>query len=838
MIRLSTLPMLLGLMVAPLLVSCDNSGSATVGGVVVRAPDFPSRLEGAFAKASNEHLGTEARKSLADAQGVFLVDNPAKVQGLPEAVEVKALLADPAIKDLVVGNDEQALADKLVEMNVTAVIVHWRLQGAVDRGKSVGSRLLHHDELNRFQLTRITDELFIYRVLQAPVVFPPQLAAACTMSLRSLLSTGRAIDLSQIPAPRDGQWELMASVRGQGRELGIGLARNKDLNAALLELAKDIERTHRRYNEWYGFPPINEHIEDLTIEIHRIRERAIVETRDEQDLEDIWEMGIDGAIIRDYEERKVAVFPGSVAYARAHRTADQFLRHAAEFHHLPEKRPWRDQDVVLELVRDHQYQEVPGKGLVYLYRGQPPVPLELVTLDNTKNSILSAADWWVYNMKPDGSVVYKWWPAENRESNEYNIVRHTLATWNLALAYRLDPKPEYLEGAKKSLDFTNQFLKYEGDMAFYSFNNNQKLGTVVVNLLGMIEVARLTGDKSNDELMRKLANFVWHQQEDNGKFDPYYVPDDHPYADMVNDIVPGEAALAMIELSKYFEDPSLIEPLEKYWEYYEPWYYERANKKRTDAPWPSMVYDNDTRLELVQFGPWTVMAANAYHEVTGDEDVAKFGLEIARFMIDSYQWSTDRSPYPDYVGGYYKLPYELPAMQAFCYAEGTAAAYQLALRYDPEQAPYFERATRETVRFGMQMQFDDLNTYAFTRPDMAHGGIRYAMNETKIRIDYVHHALSAMYMYYVGASSDPNLPEGVKADVPTLSQRLAEAMAAAEAAQAEREAAEPTEAVAAPKMVPLERPPVPTRGVQLGVHSGNPAGKPGALVPDPDDADE
>jgi hypothetical protein len=278
----------------------------------------------------------------------------------------------------------------------------------------------------------------------------------------------------------------------------------------------------------------------------------------------------------------------------------------------------------------------------------------------------------------------------------------------------------------------------------------------------------------------------------------------------------------MIELSKYFEEPEMIEPLKKYWEYYQPWYYERANQKRTDAPWPSMVYDNDTRLELVQFGPWTVMAANAYHEVTGDEEVAKFGLEIARFMIDSYQWNSERAPYPDYVGGYYKLPYELPAMQAFCYAEGTAAAYQLAIRAAPEEAPYFELATREAVRFGMQMQFDDLNTYAFTRPEMAKGGIRYAMNETKIRIDYVHHALSAMYMYYVGASNDPNLPAEVKADVPLLPERLAEAMAAAQAAKEERAAAEQADGAAAarPMAVPATAPARP-----LGVFEGNQAAK-------------
>ncbi len=782
------LPLLWLLPVLLLLLSCDGTVSHTAQGVMVRAPTFEARVDKAISRASQGRLGVEARKELETARGVFLVDNPAKVSGLPEELEIRELMGDPEIRALLLGNDETALADKLVEQNVTGVVVHWRLHSAVDRNRTVVARLFQHDDLSRFELLRVTDELMLYRVNAQPIVFPPQLAAACTMSLRGLITTGKGIDLSKVQA-REGTWELMAVIRGQGRELGIGLARHRSLNDALIELAKDLERTHRRYNEWYGFPPLKEHIDDLTIEIHRITERPKVEPRGETDIEDLWELGIDGAIIRDYEEKKVAVFPGAVSYSRALRQVDQFLRHAADFHNMPEKRPWRNPDVVLEMVRSHHYREVPGMGLLYMYRGVPPVPMEQVTLENTRKSVLSAADWWLTNMKPDGSVVYKWWPAENRESNEYNIVRHTLATWNLALAWRLDPRPEYIEGAIKSQEFTLKYLQEEGEMAFFSFNDNQKLGTVVVALLGMIEVARITEDHSNDALMRELANFTLYMQEDNGKFRPYYVDPDHPYYNQVNDIVPGEAALALVELSKYFDDPGYIKPLEKYWEYYKPWYYERANQKRPDAPWPANVYDNNTRLELVQFGPWTVMAANAYYEVTGDKDVAAFGLEIARFMIDSYQWNEERAPFPDYIGGYYKLPYELPAMQAFCYAEGTAAAYQLALQYDPEQAPYFEKASRETVRFGMQMQFDDLNTYAFTRPDMAHGGIRYAMNETKVRIDYTHHALSAMYIYYVGAMKDPNLPEQVKASTPTLGEQLQAAKAAAEARRAEQEAA-------------------------------------------------
>jgi len=258
--------------------------------------------------------------------------------------------------------------------------------------------------------------------------------------------------------------------------------------------------------------------------------------------------------------------------------------------------------------------------------------------------------------------------------------------------------------------------------------------------------------------MIKMGNFTRFMQEPNGKFRGYYVDKGHPYFNQTNDIVPGEAALSLVFLAEYFDDDTWLEPLTKYWEYYMPWFRERAAQSNPNAPWPAHTYTNEKRLELVQMGPWTVMAANAYHARTGDQEVAEFGLEVARWMIETYQWTEERTPYPDYIGGYFKMAGELPAMQAFCYAEGTAAAYQLALRAKPEEAAYFEKSTREAMRLGLLMQYNEVDVYPFSRPRQVFGGIRYALNETKVRVDYVHHGLSAMYQYYKGALDDPAIP--------------------------------------------------------------------------------
>ena len=58
------------------------------------------------------------------------------------------------------------------------------------------------------------------------------------------------------------------------------------------------------------------------------------------------------------------------------------------------------------------------------------------------------------NLLPNGQVIYKMWPSENRYASEYNLVRHTLATWNLVQAWEMDKeRTEFLTGAQAALDF-------------------------------------------------------------------------------------------------------------------------------------------------------------------------------------------------------------------------------------------------------------------------------------------------------------------------------------------------------------------------------------------------
>ncbi len=781
------------------LLACDGGPVVTTtssAGKVVSAPTYEERAGLAWRAVDSVRLSEGAIAVIQKVGTSVAIDVPDRVSGVPKETKVLDLRTDPAVAAALYGTNEVALADALRAAGAKMLIVHTDVRASFDRDSHVLSRLYRHDQLDRFQLIRVEDGAFVYLVVDQPLQFSAELAAQSVVWLRAALSEQHPPPFPAVPAERSN-WMLVTSIRGQGQELAFSLAEAPTLDRALAEAAVDLETMYRRQREIMGFPRLSVGMANYLIDIHRIKERADVEPRDEETLQSLWEMGIDGAILvhRATDEEKAAgkknqsgVWPGSVAATRGITKADPFLRALARDFKWDSVRPWRDEYVSLEIIRDTHYAEVAEGGVAPMLRGTYDVPLSFVNLDTVTASIINAGEWWLANLQPDGSVTYKFWPEDNRYSDEYNHVRHELATWNLWQAYTLDPRPEFLEGAIRSQNWTLQSTqvrnrgnmvdweraivdnsKYrdeinEKGMAYFTYANNTKLGSAVVGLFGMIETARATNDHSKDELLRQIGRYVLVSQLENGSFRPYWVPPGHAYEHSVNDIVPGEAALSLVYLAEYFDDPQYLDVLPAFFAYYKPWFEQRASARSAGGPWPAYTYDNATRLELVQFGPWTVMAADAYvHARPQAKDVAEFGLAVGKWMVESYEYRGDRSPWSDYVGGYYKFEGELPAMQAFCYAEGTAAAYHLALLADPKQAAYFELATRESVRFGFAMQHDGIDAVAFSRANEIKGGVKYAMNEPKVRVDYTYHMQSSLVQWLRAAKIDPNLPEIARA---------------------------------------------------------------------------
>lgn len=760
----------------PVLAGAPSSTGERVAACTELAGEVGARLEACIDQLQTSTLSEEVVKlidGLADDGKLLTIAN------LPRTWESQVGL-EPSVRESLMQADEAQAAAALRDAGFRGLVVSRDLRGALDDDPLVLARLAYHSHLEWFQLRHVTEDLFVYTVRSSPSRVPLATGEALLDGLRSRLE-------GEAPTPqrwKPGTVRIMGQMRLQGDMLVIRHAVGSDLERALDDLAAGMRRSWERDAVPAGHGLLDERLDDIRLEVHVVMERAPVEPRSEFAIFDLWQMGIDGMMFKQRPGKtpdKFTYMPGSELVTQSLRSPDAFLRYAVEWGGWHDLRPWQvDKRTQLSIIRTQHFMESEpgGGGAVRLFRGMPEVSMEEMTDKRIQQMLIAGGEWWLHNMDDEGVIEYKYWPTQNRRSTEYNEVRHILATRDLADTWRYRNDDRYLEGSRRAMDW---LLRYavdstdapqpplphppDGTLLFRypSLQEaarlrkppNQKLGTVAVALLGWVAWADATGSKAEDDRIRRMARFVRAMMDEQGKYRAYFVQEGHPYEKEKNDIVPGEAALSLGMVAEYFDEPEWLDDHKKFIEYYRPWFRERAKKVRPTGRWPRHTYEDLTRLDLVQFGPWSVMANKQYYKMTGDTEAADFGLEVADWMIDYYQWRGDRSPWPDFVGGYYKLPIELPAMQTFCYSEGTAAAYQIAASHAPERKDKYDTSTLEAIRFMEVMQFDPTDSYFVPRPDKVRGGIKYTMNENKVRIDYVGHGLSTLSQYLDAKRADP-----------------------------------------------------------------------------------
>ncbi|MEZ4318264.1 MAG: hypothetical protein R3F61_12210 [Myxococcota bacterium] len=740
------------------------------------------RFDACMGEVAPVTLSKNASKAIAELVKSRTAFTVGRVQGY-EGADLLGQNTD--VRSALLGTNESKVAKVLRGKGFELLMVHRDLVEALDRDNVVAARLAHHDFLEWFQLRYVTPDMLVYSVRANPARVPTSTGDSMLKGLRARLGGA--------PIPRQ-TWtpsavRLIGTLRLQGETLVMRHAVGKNLESVLNELATKLIRTWEREVEVKGIGALPDRLDDVRIEIQVVMERAPVEPRDRGALFELFEMGVDGAIFQHREgvkDLKFSYMPGSELTTHSWHNVDEMLQNMAKQGGWRDRRPWEDPTTRLDMIRTQHFMEseVGGGPAVKLARGMPIVTMESLTDNKIRQMLVNGGEWWLENLKPDDSFEYKYWPTQNRSSDDYNEVRHILAARDLADAWRYRHDPRYLAGSQRAMDWLMKYAVYgddpvdprapvphppAGTMLFRypsvaeQLNKltkkepNQKLGTVAVALLGWLAWADATGDHSQDDNIRKMAKYVASQQTPEGKFEAYNVPRTHSYYGNKNDIVPGEAALALGQVAEYFDEPEWLEFFPKFLDFYTPWFRSRAVRQNPYGRWPHNTYSDSDRLDLVQFGPWSVMASKQYYKLTGDTRAADFGLEVSDWMIDNYQWSGARSPWPDFVGGYYKLPQELPAMQTFCYSEGTAAAYTIASKHRPDQKDKYDIATREAIRFLDVMQFDGLDSYFLARPKKVFGGIKYTMNENKVRIDYVGHGLSTLSQYLDAREYDPQV---------------------------------------------------------------------------------
>ncbi|NMC69131.1 MAG: hypothetical protein GYA57_03565 [Myxococcales bacterium] len=779
------------------------------------------------------------------------------------------LTPDGTLERLLSGRDDDAVARLLEQHGVRHVVVSPTLANPSLLPKvTVRNRLALYKPSERFHALYLSEAAGLYETIPGWPQLTGEEGAELVRLARATLA-GLPHEPPPLPAlTTEGDHEVLVQLQGLkpiARDVpadpesknskpytqhirpalfagGRGRTLIDATKAAAAELA---ERYRRRYESREG--PLPEALARLTVEVEVAYDFTDVytavsgkpaETRYRSFLWRAIDLGLHGvALDRDTPRYQVrppsdAVYAGRKdvedLLARACRDYLDASRRALDAARKLADRPQAGADELsktlyrldprlrVQRFRAHHFRETRpgGDSVVRLSRGIPPLPPTRENLSRRalRDGVYWATRWLVENLQPDGAFRYLYRPeldyylSDKQVVEQYNEVRHGLASYSLFMSHQEVPSPELWEAAERSLRWNLERVVFgpawtadpvrrtrlppwvrtdrpfgppkpgggtgpadrwrcpHGDlrpippeMAYVRHLDNAKMGAVAAAVLAVSEKIYQTPADRRDTTLAELrpflegfASFLLFMQHTTGdragSFDHYFVSPEHGHYRRSTTIYPGEILFALSRIYRLTGDPR-IPPAFALAVEYERNYFDRESAIRE----PDGTYENQRRADLVQFVPWISMAMNDMALAVRDDDprraqeYAEFGIRVSEWVADVYLFDPDRTFFPEYLGGYFKWEFELPAMHSMVYAEGTAAAAALAKRFGD---PRFERMRSATVlgcRFALQqIVVPGRNDHFLPNPGRARGGVRFGINNSEMRTDYSYHTLSAL----------------------------------------------------------------------------------------------
>ncbi len=351
------------------------------------------------------------------------------------------------------------------------------------------------------------------------------------------------------------------------------------------------------------------------------------------------------------------------------------------------------------------------------------------------NAPISAPPGSPSTIQPDGSFPYFYYPERNQyDSSNYNEVRHAGATYSLFQACTLFDDPTIRAAAEGATEYiVNASVSVPIGGAAYLYGTLNKLGGQGLALVALLERRRATGQSDLDDIIDSLATFLLQMElaDDPGRYHQSYeatgqerrlTPNSHYY--------PGEALLATTRLAHHFPDG--------------PWL--DVSIRAADY----LLYRKDGDIIAAGRVPredhWLTMALADLYRLHPDPAYATVAFMQADAMIRNQIPATD--PYPWRIGGSFRAP-EINFTSTATKAEAMNAAWDLAhVIGDESAAARISTGALRTIQFLMRVQYTADNTSHFRAPERVIGAWAQDAAESRIRLDFVQHNISALMGSY------------------------------------------------------------------------------------------
>ena len=337
----------------------------------------------------------------------------------------------------------------------------------------------------------------------------------------------------------------------------------------------------------------------------------------------------------------------------------------------------------------------------------------------------SAADWLVSVQEDSGRFRYRYDPIRDEFSppSEDSFHRQALSSYSLSLAYEMTGNHQYLDAARRSIDYFLRFRRtLDPDMTYFFAGDGADLGGAALGMLSMIKMRDITGSTTYDSDLKRLASFLIFLQDqyETEQFKSTYVY--HGSYDIEAELEgwqsplsPGQAMLALAWMHRDFHDPRYREHVDRALNF----------------------YSDSKYWKLPAFLPWTIPAIVSMYLETGEEGYTEYVNELADDLVSLQNLDPNDAVFGSFGS--------FPSIASTSFLEGLGDVLQLTQTNGDtaREARYRQRALIG-YSWLLSLQYAEGQPAALTSAGRAIGGFPESATDPDIRIDYNAHAISAL----------------------------------------------------------------------------------------------
>ena len=367
------------------------------------------------------------------------------------------------------------------------------------------------------------------------------------------------------------------------------------------------------------------------------------------------------------------------------------------------------------------HERSPGGPVVELHRGMTIVEPDQVTRATLTSAAERLADYMVSRQRVDGLFAYQYEPSLDRYTDDDDLSRQAGATWALSAYARATDRRGVRAVALTALhhlaDRVSDLPGEPGVACVTSPNDENAAGLTASTMLSMIDHP----DRASfaDQRDRLISGLLWLQQDD-GRFLTAFPPARHLGSQTYQ---PGLVLLALARAYDVGPRADILASFDAALPFYR-----RLFRSEPDAA----------------FCVWQIQAFGAMARHTKRRDYAEFTFEMADWLL-RFQLDEANCAYPELRGGLATHGPGRVGVSTAAYLEGIADALDLAQwQNDAKRSAAYQHAVRTGVRFVLQLQVRPEEAFYSLAPSEVVWGVRAAPTKNLLRIDYCHHALTAL----------------------------------------------------------------------------------------------